>query len=436
MNESLHSRLKWMPLDNAAKIYPAVKNKRWTALFRLSMDLSEDIDPQILHRALQSTLQRFPGFAFRLRRGLFWFFLEHMSDTPPIQPDVANPCVRMNLNENKGFMFRVRYHNNNIALEIFHVLTDGMGGLCFLRTLVAEYLRIRYNADIPRSAQILDCSQPPSPEELEDSYLKYARIHAKMRQESPAYQIKGTKDDPHYMNITTGVLDASAVAARAKSYSVSVNVFLTAVLLLAVYKHQQQQPNRHNRKLPVRINVPVNLRQLYPTKTLRNFASYVNPGIDPTLGSYTLEETVEVVKHFMAMETTEKKLNAKFSSNVNLEQLRAMRFIPLFLKKPTMSLAFNIMGEKAYSCCISNLGNVVLPPEMSQYITRLDFMLGSLKHTNVTSACVSYNNKMYITFTRKIIESTIEKNFFTDLVKMGFHVTIESNQRDRHVILR
>ena len=119
---------RWMKLDNAAKIYPAAKSRNWTALFRLSALLTEPVDPMLLARAQQSTLRRFPGFALRLRHGFFWYYLEHNEGAPIIQRDVANPCVRMDLRENDGFMFRVRYYGRRIALEVFHVLADGTGG--------------------------------------------------------------------------------------------------------------------------------------------------------------------------------------------------------------------------------------------------------------------------------------------------------------------
>ena len=141
---------KWMKLDNAALIYPATMNRSWTALFRLSATLSEPVDEDILEVAQKRTLRRLPWFAYKLKRGLFWFYLEHSDDLPKIEQDVANPCVRMRLNENDGFCMRVRYYQNRIAVEFFHVLTDGTGGQVFLQTLVAEYLRLKYGANIPR----------------------------------------------------------------------------------------------------------------------------------------------------------------------------------------------------------------------------------------------------------------------------------------------
>ena len=42
---------RWYELDNAAKIYPAIHNSRWTSNFRMSVTLKEQIDPALLQKA-------------------------------------------------------------------------------------------------------------------------------------------------------------------------------------------------------------------------------------------------------------------------------------------------------------------------------------------------------------------------------------------------
>jgi hypothetical protein len=70
-----HKERLWTKLDNAALIYPATMNTRWTALFRLSATLTEPIDVDILSVAQRIALQRIPLYASKLKRGLFWFYL-------------------------------------------------------------------------------------------------------------------------------------------------------------------------------------------------------------------------------------------------------------------------------------------------------------------------------------------------------------------------
>ena len=49
---------KWIRLDNAGKIFPGQNMRRWSNVFRIAVELKEDIDPEILKRALKKTLDR------------------------------------------------------------------------------------------------------------------------------------------------------------------------------------------------------------------------------------------------------------------------------------------------------------------------------------------------------------------------------------------
>ncbi len=429
MSSNVKTQKKWMKLDNAAKIYPAAKRRNWKALFRLSVDLTEQIDLSVLEQALASTLSRFPGFALKLKTGLFWYYLEHNEGQPDIREDEAYPCVHMDFKQNKGFMFRVLYYKRRIAVEIFHALTDGTGGLCFTKTLVAEYLRLKYGADIPRDNEILDCGLPPAPGEIEDAYLKYAKKITRTRREPNAYTIRGTKESDDFINVITGLIPANEILKRAKEKNVSLTDYLTAVLILAVDKQQRESVKREKRLKPVKICIPINLRRFYPTNTMRNFASYVNPGIDPKYGTYSFDEVLSAVHHYMRSEATEKLLNAKISTNVKTETRRMLRVTPLFIKNIAMKLTFNLVGDRKSSTSISNLGNVMLPDEMARYVTRMDFILGPLSRNKVVCGALTYNGTLILNFVRTIKESTLERAFFHFLVKLGVPVKIESNQR-------
>lgn len=421
---------EWMRLDNAALIYPAARSRNWTALFRLSATLTERVDPDTLAVALETTLHRFPSYRTRLRSGLFWKYFEKNQAEAVPHPDVANPCVRMDLKENDGYMFRVRYHENRIAVEFFHALTDGTGGLCFLKTLVARYLTLRYGAVIPCGNGILDVTEEPKETELEDSFLRFARTETqgRGRNEGPAYCIKGTPT-PHFMHIVTGLVPVAALKEKADAYGVSVGELITATLLLAIADVQSREKCRRQRRLPVKINVPVNLRSLYPSETLRNFSFYINVGIEPRFGTYTLEEALRQARHAMRAEYDEKKLNARFTTNVFTVQNLALRVVPLPLKQFVMKQVYVFVGDRYSSSSVSNLGATGLPDEMAAYVTRLDFMLGPLFRNPVTCACLSYNGQAVINFTRTIAESEVERGFFTRLVRMGIPVKLESNDR-------
>ena len=421
---------RYMRLDNAAKIYPAARRRNWMALFRVSAELDEPIDVEVLKKAQARTLARFPGFAQRLRRGLFWYYLEHLDGAPDIAEDAANPCVRLDPKKNRGFMFRVRCYRCRIAVEIYHVLTDGTGGLCFLKTLVAEYLSLKYGETIPRDAEILDCDEEPRPDETEDAYLKYAGDIGASRREADSYYIRGT-DTGEMVSIITGMLPVQQVLDRARSLNVTLTEYLTAALILSINDLQLREGHTKRQRRPVKINVPINLRRFYPTHTMRNFAIYVNPGIDARLGDYSFEDILKAVHHHMGSEVDEKLLNARIAANVNAEKNRFLRAAPLFIKNIAMRMTFNLVGDRKTSSSISNLGVVKVPPEMERHVKRFDFILGPLSRNRVVCAALSYKGTLYLNFTRTIRETDVEREFFRFLVRDGMHVKIESNSLSR-----
>ncbi len=419
---------QWVRLDNAAKIYPAAKSRRWSALFRLSATLDEPVDPDVLVDAIYRLKKRFPTFYMKLRKGAFWYYMEQTEKCPKLRQDEAFPCAPLVIDKNRGFSFRVRYYRNRIAVEFFHVLTDGTGGLIFLETLVAEYLSIKHGIIIPREGKVFDCNDDPNEEELEDSFLKHTGPVAHNRSEADSYRIRGEYEPDGFINLTTGTMPVDILLNKAREKGVSVTAYLTAVMIQAVCSIQDDELPR-KRQRPVKISVPVNLRGLFKSSTMRNFASYVNPGIDPRMGEYTLDEILKIVHHCMGSEVTEKQMRAKFTANVASEKNPVLRVMPLFAKNLAMKMVFMSVGDKKTSTIISNLGNVVLPEEMQRHVTRMEFILGPLSINPVACSALSYNGTLYFNITRTIKEPKLERAFFTRLVELGIPVEIESNRR-------
>ncbi|MDD6799973.1 MAG: alcohol acetyltransferase [Firmicutes bacterium] len=430
MNNQKNHPKRWMKLDNAAKIYPSAMSSRWMAIFRLSVELTEKIDTDILSEALRMTLLRFPSLSLRLKRGFFWYYLEQIDEEPEISSDVRNPCARMNFKQNKGYMFRVRYYENKISVEFFHVLTDATGGMSFLKTLTAEYLTRKYKITIPRSDSLLDCSDLPDASEVEDSFIKYAKKTKLASPEAKSYHIEGTPERRGVIHITTAIMDVSQLSAKAKEYNATITEYLLAHLVMSIAEIQKREPGRRKRKQPVKVCVPVNLRKFYPTKTLRNFASFVNIGISSEYGEYTFEEAVKSIHHQMGLETSEKHINARMSGNVSSEKSILIRVLPLFLKDTALKIAYALNGDRTSSTTLSNLGMVAVPEEMKPYVKKFDFLIGPLKTNHVVCACASYNGTLYFNITRNTVEPEVERLFLTSLVKNGIHVKVESNNID------
>ncbi len=420
---------QWMRLDNAAKIYPAALRKKWSNVFRLSATLSEPVDRDVLRAALDVTLRRFPSIGVRLRKGIFWFYLERVPEVPEITEEQSYPLVHMSYASIRECAFRVVVYKNRIAVELFHALTDGTGGMIFLKTLLAEYLSRKYGISVPNTDGVLCRMDEPSPEELEDSFIKNAGTVSAGRKEATAYRLTGTTEPDGFVHLTTFMLDAAEVKARAHEYSATVTEFLTAAMMQAILRLQAEKVPHRSRRKPVKVLVPVNLRSLFPSKTLRNFALFITPELDPKLGDYSFDEICKSVHHRMGIDNTAKQMSMKIAANVNSEKSPILKVMPLFVKNAAMKAVFDAVGERKSCLCMSNLGNVRLPEVMRQYVTRMDFIIGVPSCSAYNCALLSYGGTTYINLVRSIEEPELEMHFYKVLRELGIHVKVESNQR-------
>ena len=421
--------LRWMKLDNAAKIYPAAKRRTWTNYFRLSANLSEPIDLPVLRAALDVTVRRFPSMAVRLRRGAFWYYLEQIPKAPEIQAEKSCPLQHVPFDSVRKCAFRVLVYKDRIAVEFFHAVTDGTGGLIFLKTLLAEYLSEKYGINVPAEKGVLGRLEEPDEEELEDSFLRYAGDVKASRREATAWHLSGTPEPDGYVNLITMMLRVPEVKACAKEHGVSVTELLCAAMMQALDNLQAEKVRLRQHRKPVKVTVPVNLRNLFPSHTLRNFASYVNVEIDPRLGSYTFEEICQLVHHTMGLGNDAKTMRAKIATNVASEKSPVLRVMPLFVKNIAMKAVFDAVGECKACLCLSNLGVVQVPQIMRPYIRRIDFVIGPQANAPHNCGIATWGDTMYVSCVRNIKEPELELHFYRVLQSLGLHVTVESNAR-------
>lgn len=423
------NKRRWLRLDNAGKIFPASRRRGWYNVFRLSAELNEAVDPLVLQSALDVTLKRFPSIATRLRRGVFWYYLEEIDTPPSVMQDGHQPLMRRPFDDVRKCAIRVLYYKNRIAVEFFHAVTDGTGGAVFLKCLLAEYITQKYNISVSNTCGVLDRYAMPTEGELEDSFLKNTGNVGLARNDEKAFKILGTPEKDGFLNLTCGILDAKAVVDIAHKYGVTVTAFLVAVMISSIISIQNRRVPNTKKHRPVKIQVPVNLRKLFGSRTMRNFVMTVNIGVDPRMGEFTFDELVKIIHHQMALAVTPKNMQAIFTTNVNTEKVLAIKVVPLFLKNIIMRLVFDSCGDSQGCLSISNLANIDIPDEMKPYITRFEFIIGPQSAAPYNCGVCSFDGKMYINMIRNSVEPELEGEFFRRLVKFGLNVKLESNQR-------
>ena len=292
-----------------------------------------------------------------------------------------------------------------------------------------RYLCQKYGITVPAEDGVLGRLEEPDEEELEDSFLRYAGDVKASRKEATAYHLSGTPEPDGFKNLVTLMVPADALRSCAREYGVTVTELLAAAMMQAIDRLQAEKEPRRSHRKPVKVLIPVNLRNLFPTRTLRNFASYITPEIDPRMGDFTFREICAAVHHRMGLENNPHTMQAKFAANVASERSPVLRVMPLFVKNLAMKMVFDTVGERKSCLCLSNLGNVRLPEAMAPYVRRMDFIIGVQAAAPHGCAVVSWNGTAYINCIRNIREPELELHFYQVLHELGLPVKAESNQR-------
>lgn len=421
-------RKEWYKLDLSAIVYPTLQRRDFSSVYRLSVLMKENVDPQVLQQAVDLALPRFPTYKAAIRKGLFWRYLEPNNRPGPfVQEDVKNTCQPMYFKANNRYLIRFYYYGKRIAMEAHHSLGDGSGCMCVLMTVVATYLRLLGHEEIQNGGFVLDINEEPDPEELEDAYMKYA--NAKVCPPRPGektYRVRGTKEPFYTLNVIDGIMSVSEVMVVAKKYHATITEYFNAVLLYALLQKQEQE--RHFKLRPVKVAMPVNLRRFFPSKTLRNFISMVYPGIDPRLGEYSFEEIVAQVHNYMHYYINEKFLRGDITTNAATQRNPFIRVVPLFIKDFVVKKFYAKVQDQNSSAGLTNMGAMRLPEGMVPYIERFDIYMGQPFSSRTNCAIISFEDVLTINFASSIVEADVEKYFFRKLVQDGIHVKIESNR--------
>lgn len=97
-------RSRWRKLDNAALAFPAATGKKDTRVFRFYCCLKEKVDAELLQQALERTVERYPLYLAVLRKGLFWFYLEHRELPAEVTQEDKPPCSKLYVPDQKRLL--------------------------------------------------------------------------------------------------------------------------------------------------------------------------------------------------------------------------------------------------------------------------------------------------------------------------------------------
>lgn len=414
--------LRWEKLDNTAMIFPVIAGEGMTNTYRMSVELNEDIVPELLQQALDIIVPKIRGFNVRMRMGVFWYYFEENNKpAPPVTEEALYPCRYIRPNKNNSYLFSVSYYQNRINLEVFHVLADGMGGMNFIRELTYQYLRL---AHPELKGEVEDKLSDVTSLNTEDSFEKhFKRKQAKGFEKERAYLIKMDKLMPGEFGVMHGHINLAELKAVSKKLGVSINEYLVAVFAWSTYV---QCLHKMPSKRPIRIAVPVNLRAYFPSNTIRNFFVMVSAEFLPTKEDHTFEEILHIIQESLRKQIQKDHLEELFSYSVGNQKNKFLRMVPLGLKNLVMRLVYN-QSALAHTTTITNVGFLQVAPAYEPYVKMFRAFLPMSKGQNIKGTVCSYKDTLVFTFSSVFSDTSIQREFFRKIANDGVTVKIETN---------
>lgn len=426
---------KWIRLDNASNIFVAARNDTDTKVFRLTAVMKEKVNESFLQQALITTYNEYPLFHNVLRRGFFWYYLEPIDRLPKIQLETTPPCSQIYHYDKREFLFRVLYRDNQIHLEVFHALTDGTGALWFFEDLLTNYINM-YQAD---DKIFLDYKRRK--EDLEDSFKRYFQKKIQLfpqtfakekvkkkksfyKKSTRTHQISGTRTPDHRLRIIKLNLPVDSMLSLAREENVSLTIYLAALYMLSVYEVADQ--SKKQKDMRISISIPINLRQFFPSLSVRNFFSTTTLsykfkpfGENSSLAEISQELNVQFQKQ-LEVEEIENKIQKFIQFEYNPFIRVVLRPIKDFILK-----IINYFNNQSITIAMSNLGLIQINEELVSHIDNFYFYTSVIRPQ---FCMLSYGNSLNISFTSPFVETDIYQKFVSILADKGIDIEVDVNK--------
>lgn len=419
--------LNWVKLDNMGTFYASTTNKHNPNIYRISVKLTVIVDKELLEEALNNTLQTISFFKVKLRKGFFWYYLEDNKEKPIIKEEDQLPFTSINTFDNNYYLFKTTYYEKRINVDFSHILTDGVGALYFIETLVTNYLKLKYPQTIKQD--ILVKPELFSKKEMsEDSFSKYSKINIRNKKiskiNSKSYILEGLTVNRENIGVIIGTFSVKRLKEITKKHNVTITNYLTALLIYSIYEGNYKYSST---KDLISVCVPVNLRAFFPSTSMNNFFTTISVSINPKDKDYTFEDILELTTNKMKAELSEEVLIGKFRDYSNLQKNPLLRFVPLTIKDFLLKGANDIFGYGTTTSVITNLGIVNLDPKVSNYIDKFDVIGYIDESVPIKVGVISFEDKLSVSFSTVLIDKEVERIFFNTLANLGIEVKISSN---------
>ncbi|MBO5982957.1 MAG: hypothetical protein J6Q06_03720 [Clostridia bacterium] len=393
-------QLKKYNLDNSSLFYPIMATKKAQSLFRLTVVLCDQVDGEILRQAVQKTMDRFPIFKTELKMGYAWHYLSENTKDVKVFDKSKGVLAPIDPKETNGYLFRFVYEGNTIILEVFHGLCDGTGASIFFKGVLQQYRKLQ-GVEIGEENAI-DFNEEFLDEENEDAFKKYyTPIKFK---DADIKSLTGVKPqlitgtiNPDGYTTETYFGSYKEIGALAKERGVSFTAFIAGIVAHSI-------ANADYGKNPIVVMVPVNLRAIFPSKTVRNFASFVRLTFDIN-DCLDVEECIKEASVQLKEKTKVHELEKMLGTTVRTEKTLILKIAPLWLKMAVAKF-FRLFLKSRQTIIISNLGRFNLPEGLG--VDKAIFNINVSKNARTNVAIISLGDTVAIALQKPLLKTRLQ----------------------------
>ena len=382
-------------LDNTAKAF-SLDEKKNSNTFRISGLLNEKVDPTILYKALLKSLEVYPFYKVKLKKGFFWLYFISNDNEILVKKEKYSDDKRITMEYNNKYLFRVNYNDNKINLDIYHLISDGKGASIFFKEILANYFDLKYNLNHEVECQNLVKTDP---------YIDYTElvIHKKEKKHKKYRIIEKANFLKNKNYIYT--LSLNVVKKVAKDNNATITEYLTALYIYTIYKTIYRKCNKD-----IVITIPIDLRRYYNVETLSNFFTCMEVEGNVINKDVTFDYILSNVKNEFKNKLTNDKVKTYLSRDVKLGTNIILKLIPRYIKKASMKYLGKVINNSSTST-LSNVGPFIIDEQYKKYIDNIYISVNAGAVQRVKCVICSYEDKFNIIINSNLISNEFEEEF-------------------------
>ena len=303
--------------------------------------------------------------------------------------------------------------------EFFHALTDASGGMEFIKSLVSEYIRLT-NVIIKDKTNIININDNPDISEFTNEFINVEKTpDAGGLYNKIATQMTGDLSKIKPCRILNFKMSSNKLREVARKYNITVTTYLLCIMFIACKSACEIYDGEFS------IQVPVNMRKFYPSKTLRNFSMYCGIRLPISKIQDINSISNEVVEQLTSKSSKEEMHKMLYGTKKLISNIK---LIPLVIKQPIAKFISGIIGDLAFTSTLSNIGIINLPEEYKDYIEDMEFVLNTSTKNRATCGLVTYNDVATLSITKLTKDPSFETRIYDLLFKDGIDITVEGSE--------